>query len=135
MRSEREREEDHDSFTPCQKHSPPPIPKKSEFFLCRAETVTAEAILNEKDLPALNKLHWIFFFFPFRSNRSRRGNNSWSVRCLSASLPVICSTQVVKHTAENREHTLAHFSGVNNKTDINRGAFLLKRQPQEDQWP
>lgn len=43
------------------------------------------------------------------SNRSKRGNNSWSVCCLSASLSVICSAQVVEHTAKNTEHTLGHF--------------------------
>lgn len=63
MRSEREREEDHDSFTPCQKDSPPPIPEKSEDFLRRAGTVTVEAILNEQAL-SFNKLKWNICFIP-----------------------------------------------------------------------
>lgn len=103
MRSEREREEDRDSFTPCQKDSPPRIPEKSEDFLCRAETLTVEAILKEEAL-GFNKLNGNISFIP----TARDVETTAGQRCLSASLPVICSAQVVEHTAKNTEHTLVH---------------------------
>lgn len=45
-----EKEEEHNSFTPCQKDSSLSVPEKPEVFLCRTGTVAAEVILNEEAL-------------------------------------------------------------------------------------
>lgn len=123
MRSEREREEDHDSFTPCQKDSPPLIPERPEVFLCSTGTVAVEAILNE-EAPTFNNLSWNFSLIS-----TDRDGETTAGQCAACLL--LCLSSALHrwwNTAENMEHTLVHFKGVNKKTNISGATLLPKRQ-------
>lgn len=121
MRSESEREEDHDSFTPCRKDLPPPIPEKPELFLCRAGAVAIEAVLNE-EAPTFNKSNWNLSLIP--TDRDRETTAGQCAACLR-----LCLSSALHrwwNTAENAEHTLVRFNGVNNKINISGAMLVLK---------